>query len=249
MQLSWQVFSFRHLQLCPLRPNHSYDKGKKLLVPAITCNKLELIQKWRFCYKFKSDKKTNYSFKSTHKTMCYFPSLQFFSGEVRLCVDHLDCKIKRGDAWENHASYTKLSRGTSAVLSWYWNRETNVGSAPTKKGQNGKWSWEVKRSNMFEQVKKEKRKPKKLSSWQHLREMSCRWKFFDGYDQWFIFGRQIGESWIPGLMIGVAKILKHRLMTTRPRSNSAAMVTEKLLFTGVASMSNSKYRQMRLRGS
>ena len=84
MQLSWQV-SFRHLQLCPLRPNHSYDKGKKLLVPAITCNKLELIQKWRFCYKFKSDKKTNYSFKSTHKTMCYFPSLQFFSGEVRLC--------------------------------------------------------------------------------------------------------------------------------------------------------------------
>lgn len=178
MQLSWQVFSFRHLQLCPLRPNHSYDKGKKLLVPAITCNKLELIQKWRFCYKFKSDKKTNYSFKFTHKTMCYFPSLQFFSGEVRLCVDHLDCKIKRGDAWENHASYTKLSRGTSAVLSWYWNRETNVGSAPTKKGQYGKWSWEVKRSNMFEQVKKEKRKPKKLSSWQHLREMSCRWKFF-----------------------------------------------------------------------
>ena len=47
---------------------------------------------------------------------------------------------------------------------------------------------------MFEQVKKEKRKPKIF----HLDNIcgKCRVdkNFFDGYDQWFIFGRQIGES-------------------------------------------------------
>lgn len=47
---------------------------------------------------------------------------------------------------------------------------------------------------MFEQVKKKNENQKNF----HLDNIcgKCRVdkNFFDGYDQWFIFGRQIGES-------------------------------------------------------